>query len=99
MHRIGFANHFDRQGMIIYHILNMRVPKTLTLEDSLLADIERTKGGRSTSERVNQLLKRALALEQEDELEREAARFYSSANDRREQRSFQKASLRSMARE
>ena len=80
----------------MYH---MRIPKTLTLEESLLAEVERSKGARSTSERVNQLLKRALDLEQEDELEREAARFYSSANNRREERSFQKASLRSIARD
>jgi hypothetical protein len=77
----------------------MRVPKTLTLEESLLAAVERTKGEGSTSERVNQLLKRALDLEREIELEREAARFYSSTDDRQEERAFQKASLRSIARE
>lgn len=77
----------------------MRIPKTLTLEESLLAAVERTKGKRSTSERVNELLKRALNLEREDELEREAARFYSDTGNRQEERAFQKASLRSIAKE
>jgi hypothetical protein len=77
----------------------MRIPKTLTVEESLLAQVERTKGQGSTSERVNVLLARALDLERQDELEREAALFYSGAEDRREERSFQKAALRSIARE
>ena len=77
----------------------MRIPKTLTLEESLLAEVEQTKGDRSTSERVNQLLARALELERQDELEREAALFYSGAEDRHEERSFQKASLRSITRD
>jgi Arc/MetJ family transcription regulator len=85
--------------MIECHINNMRIPKTLTLEESLLADVERTKGERSTSERVNELLKRALDLEREHELEREAARFYSDMSDRQEERSFLKASLRSITRD
>jgi hypothetical protein len=77
----------------------MRIPKTLTVEESLLAEVERTKGERSTSERVNELLARALDLEREDKLEREAALFYSSAEGRQEERSFQKASLRSITRD
>ena len=79
----------------------MRIPKTLTVEESVLAAVEWTKGHRSTSERVNELLKRALELERHDELEREAALFYSpvSHRDRREERAFQKASLRSLTRD
>jgi hypothetical protein len=85
--------------MMIYNIYYMRIPKTLTVEESLLAEVERTKGGGSTSERVNQLLARALDLERQDEMEREAALFYSDPDDRREERSFQKASLRSITRD
>ena len=48
---------------MIYIIYIMRIPKTLTVEDFLLAEVERTKGERSTSERVNELLKLALELE------------------------------------
>ena len=77
----------------------MRIPKTLTVEESLLAEVERTKGEGSTSERVNELLARALDLERRDELEREAALFYSGKDDRREERSFQIASLRSRTRD
>jgi len=77
----------------------MRIPKTLTVEDSLLAEVERTKGEGSTSERVNELLARALELERQEELEREAALFYSGTSGRREERAFQKASLRSITRD
>ena len=77
----------------------MRIPKTLTVEESLLAEVERTKGERSTSERVNELLARALDLEREDKLEREAALFYSGTERRQEERSFQKASVRSITRD
>jgi hypothetical protein len=79
----------------------MRIPKTFTVEESLLAIVEHTKGDRSMSERVNELLKLALELERRDELEREAAAFYSAANqkDRREEQAFQKASLRSLMRD
>jgi len=79
----------------------MRSPKTLTIEDSLLAHVERTKGTRSTSERVNELLQRALDQERRDQLEHEAALFFSAAKeaDRQEERAFQKAALRSLARE
>jgi hypothetical protein len=77
----------------------MRIAKTLTVEESLLAEVERTKGECSVSERVNQLLARALELERQDSLQREAALFYSSAEDRQEERSFQKASLRSITRD
>jgi hypothetical protein len=85
--------------MIYDGIYYMRIPKTLTVEQSVLAEVERTKGERSTSERVNQLLKRALELERQDELDREAALFYSKSQDRQEERAFQKASLRSLTRD
>jgi hypothetical protein len=79
----------------------MRIPKTFTVEESVLAVVERTKGDRSASERVNELLKLALELEQHDQLECEAARFYSSTSqkDRREECAFAKASLRSLTRD
>ncbi len=79
----------------------MRIPKTFTVEESLLAVVENTKGDRSTSERVNELLKLALELEQRDALEREAALFYStpSRSERQAERAFQKASLRSFTRD
>jgi hypothetical protein len=87
--------------MVIYHIKHMRIQKTFTVEESVLAIVERTKGDRSMSERVNELLKLALEQEQRDTLERDAALFYSATNqnDRREERAFQKASQRSLTRD
>ena len=83
------------------HMCDMRIPKTFTMDESILAAVERTKGKRSRSERVNELLKLALEQEQRQALEQEAARFYSVANrsDRTEERAFQQASLRRMRRE
>ena len=77
----------------------MRKPKTLTIDENLLLDIEQTRGGRSTSERVNELLRRALELERRTKLEREAELFYSLTQDRREETAFQAASLRTLRRD
>jgi hypothetical protein len=78
----------------------MRIAKTITVEESILADLERSRGNRSTSERVNELLKLALEHEAREKLEREAALFYSgNKNERTERRAFQKASLRSLQRD
>jgi hypothetical protein len=79
----------------------MRKAKTFTVEESVLTLVERTKGDRSTSERVNELLKLALEVEQRNKLEHEAALFYSAVKqgDRREERAFEKASLRSFERD
>jgi hypothetical protein len=77
----------------------MRKAKTFTIEESLLADIERTRGSRSVSARVNELLSRALDLERRSALEREAALFYSAPRDRREEVAFQTAALRSLKRD
>ncbi len=83
----------------IHHITYMRIPKTFTMEESVLADVERTKGERSTSEHVNQLLKLALRLESQKKLDQEAALFYSSVTNRQEEHAFQKASQRSIAKD
>jgi hypothetical protein len=79
----------------------MRIPKTFTVDESVLKLVERTKGDRSASQRVNELLKLALKLERRDELEREAALFYASTEqkDRQEERAFAKASLRTLTRD
>jgi len=67
----------------------------------VLAVVERTKGDRSASERVNELLKLALKLERRDELEHEAALFYSTTSPKatQEERAFAKASLRTFTRD
>jgi hypothetical protein len=83
----------------LYIVFYMRIPKTLTVEEALLHEVERTRGDVSTSERVNELLKRGLDAEQQEKLDREAGLFYGTADDRLEARSFQKASLRTIARD
>jgi hypothetical protein len=74
--------------------------KTFSLDKEILAEVKRTKGPASESERVNALLRFALDLERRAALDREAADFFASApGDRKEQRAFQSAALRSWARD
>ena len=57
-------------------------------------------GHRSASERVNELLKRAILEEQYDRLEAEAAAFFTEdRSSRDETRAFQKAALRTLYRD
>jgi hypothetical protein len=63
---------------------------------TILTELKKTKGERSTSERVNEPLKRALDLEKRERLQQAAALFYSDPEDRREEAAFQKESLRSI---
>lgn len=60
--------------------------KTFSLDKSLLAEVQRTKGASSESERVNNLLKFALDLEKKAALHEEAAAFFSSGPDDRTER-------------
>jgi predicted CopG family antitoxin len=77
----------------------MRQAKTFTINSEVLTEIANTKGARSTSERVNELLKRALELERRERLEQEAARFFAnSQDDVRERAAFQKASKEVLSR-
>ncbi len=74
-------------------------PKTISLDTELLDEIEKTRGGNSTSQRINELLKAGLAAERELQLHREAAEFFSNQGDRTERRAFQAASIRSISRD
>ncbi|MEO8098115.1 MAG: hypothetical protein ABI811_10470 [Acidobacteriota bacterium] len=77
-----------------------RSTKTFSLDREILAEVKRTKGSQSESERVNRLLRFALDMERRAELDREAASFFGSApDDRNERRAFQTASVRSLARD
>jgi len=87
-----------------------KATKTFSLDRSILADVKRTKGDTSESERVNQLLRVALDLEKKAALDQEAAEFFARANrstargrawatDRQERRAFQKAARATLARE
>jgi hypothetical protein len=78
----------------------MRLPKSFTLESEVNDYVLSTKGNRSASDRVNELLKLAIQQEQYDALEAEAAAFFSESQEHRpEDRAFQKAALRTIARE
>jgi diphthamide biosynthesis methyltransferase len=79
----------------------MRKATSLTISSDILAEIATTKGAGSTSDRVNNLLKRALELEKRERLEQEAAEFFgnNAANSDTERAAFQKASKNAISRD
>lgn len=75
----------------------MRIPKSLTLDPSVVSYIEDTRGDSSASERANELLQRAIREEEYERFEQEAADFFrETAEDRSEVRAVQKRSLRAV---
>jgi len=73
----------------------MRISKSFTIEPDISSYVDETKGQRSASDRVNELLRLAMLQEQYDRLEAEAAEFFSGTpKDRAGTKAFQKASLR-----
>jgi hypothetical protein len=79
----------------------MRLAKTFTIEPDINEYVDETKGDRSASERVNELLRRAIIEEQYERLDAEAAAFFAddSKADRAENKAMQKASLRTFSRD
>ena len=78
----------------------MRMAKSFTIEPDINTYVDETKGERSASERVNELLRRAMLLEQNERLAAEAAEFFADADlERTETRALQKASLRTFGRD
>jgi hypothetical protein len=79
----------------------IRTVKSFTLERSVSDYIARTRAGRSASERANELLKRAIAQEEEEQLANEAHAFFrgAPAEEREESRAFQTAARRTLARD
>src|SRR5207253_5892488 len=70
----------------------MRLAKSFTIEPDINSYVDETKGDRSASDRVNELLRRAMLQEQYDRLEAEAAEFFAHAKTARiETKAFQKA--------
>ena len=57
----------------------MRLAKSFTIETTLIEYVEETKGDVSASERVNELLRRAMTQEQYDKLGAEDAEFFAVA--------------------
>jgi hypothetical protein len=85
----------------LFSIINpMRQIKSFTISNDILEEIANTKGESSTSERVNELLRRGLNAERRERLEQEAALFF--ANDEhsdRERSAYQKAAKQSLSRD
>ena len=80
--------------------LALRKTRSFSLDPDVLSEVERTKGQASASERVNHLLKYALDMERKASLFQEAAQFFKTApDDREERRAFQKANLQTWMRE
>jgi hypothetical protein len=79
----------------------MRKATSLTISSDILNEIALTKGTGSTSERVNNLLKRALESERRERIEREAAEFFAAENgaSARERAAFRKAAKRVLSRD
>jgi hypothetical protein len=82
----------------------MRKATSLTISEDVIAQIANTKNGRSLSERVNELLRRALVLERAERLEQEAAVFFADAKnesgkDAAERLAYRKASRRVLTRD
>jgi hypothetical protein len=78
----------------------MRISKSFTIEPEISNYVDETKGERSASDRVNDLLRRAMIQEQYERLEAEAAEFFADGEgDRAETKAFQKASLRTFGRD
>ena len=78
-----------------------RFSKSFTIDRSILDYLQRTRSSLSRSERVNELLRRAILKEQCEALEREAAEFFATTGkkERAESRAFAAASQRAITRE
>lgn len=77
-----------------------RIAKSFTIEPELDRYISSTKGRRSASERVNEMLKRTMQQELYEKLEAEAQAFYAETGsmERKEVRAFQAAAIRAVTR-
>jgi hypothetical protein len=76
-----------------------RVNKSFTIESDIEQYVSSTKGNRSASERVNDLLRIAITQEKYEQFNQEAANFFSSGTSRPGTKAFQEASLRTLARD
>ena len=78
----------------------MRLSKSFTIEPDINEYLDETKGHRSASDRLNELLRRAIIQEQYEKLEAEAAEFFAQANaEREETTAFQTAAIRTFNRD
>ena len=78
-----------------------RMIKTYTIDPEIDEYVANTKGELSASERVNELLRRAILQELDEKLETEAAAFFAAAQGKRRKSTlgFQEAALRTFSRD
>jgi hypothetical protein len=78
-----------------------RTIKTYTIDPEIDEYVANTKGELSASERVNELLRRAILQERDEKLETEAAAFFAVAQGKRRKSTlgFQEAALRTFSRD
>ena len=80
--------------------MRMRKAKTVTIDHDVLREIEITKGKRSTSDRLNEVLRAGLEAERGQKVDAEIASFFAKRNDdRADSLGFQQASIRAVSRE
>ncbi len=74
----------------------VRQPRSYSIDPDLHTYIAETKGDRSASERVNELLKLAIEQEELQALERDASKFFANPknHDRQSARAFQRSAIR-----
>jgi len=79
----------------------MRISKSFTIEPEISEYVIKTKGERSASDRVNDLLRRAILEEKYERLEAEAAAFFVvvGAKERKETQAYQSAAIRTFQRD
>jgi hypothetical protein len=79
----------------------MRIAKSFTLDSYVSEYVDGTKGDRSASDRVNELLHLAIRAEQYERLEAEAAALFATPEDseRKETIAFQEAALKTFQRD
>jgi hypothetical protein len=78
----------------------MRVAKSFTIDPDVNEYVDTTKGDHSASDRVNELLKRAIAQERYQRLEGEAEQFFAAEDPgRAETQAVQKAALKTFDRD
>lgn len=82
-------------------IKHNRLAKSFTIEPEINDYVARTKGEQSASERVNDLLRRAMLQEKYERLETEAEAFFAGAShrERKETQAFQISAIRTFKRD
>ena len=75
--------------------------KSFSIEPEIDDYVSSTKGAHSASERINELLRRAMHAEKYERLEAEAESFFRTVrkDERAETRAFQSAALRTFERD